>query len=224
MDKDELQLALWKFFLSRCKWERVKAEAEAKGDAAGVEAADQALAELPEVSPMDGLRANAELVSRLTVQRWIGMKVARDKGASLEQIGRELGVSRQSAWEFMQRRIAEHGGEMPLDEAAGPPPLDDDRWRLLQGKMDEHRRQMPSRDPVWEEFIAHHKVGDVLEGVVTGVVPFGAFVEVAEGIGGLLPKSVSPAPPEPGSRISVRITGIDVQNRRMSLEPGTGTS
>ena len=117
MDKDELQLQTWKTFLSRCQLERTAAEAEAAGDGAGARAAREALAKLPEISALDALRANAELVSRLSVQRWIGMKVARDQGATLEQIGRELGVSRQSAWEFLQRKIAEHQGHIQPDES-----------------------------------------------------------------------------------------------------------
>jgi hypothetical protein len=96
---------------------------------------------------MDALRANAELVSRLTVQRWIGMKVARERGASLERIGRELGVSRQSAWEFMQRRIAEHGGEVPLGDAPGAPAPDDQRWELLRAKIEAYRERGSSGDP-----------------------------------------------------------------------------
>jgi polyribonucleotide nucleotidyltransferase len=57
----------------------------------------------------------------------------------------------------------------------------------------------------------------VLDGRVTQVLPFGAFVEVAEGIQGLLPKSAWSAQPVTGSRIAVRIASIDVENRRMSL-------
>ena len=57
----------------------------------------------------------------------------------------------------------------------------------------------------------------VLDGRVTQVLPFGAFVEVAEGIQGLLPKSAWSAQLVTGSRIAVRIASIDVENRRMSL-------
>ncbi len=106
MDMDELFL-IWKNYLARRMWERVRAEAEATGDPAGIQAAEHALAALPELSPLDGLRANAALVNVLSVQRWIAMKAAREQGASLEQIGKALGVSRQSAWEFFQRKIAE---------------------------------------------------------------------------------------------------------------------
>jgi ribosomal protein S1 len=71
--------------------------------------------------------------------------------------------------------------------------------------------------PMWTDFIARHSGGGVLDGHVTQVLPFGAFVEVAEGIQGLLPKSAWSAQPVPGSSIAVRIASIDVENRRMSL-------
>jgi small subunit ribosomal protein S1 len=39
---------------------------------------------------------------------------------------------------------------------------------------------------VWDEFFSHHKVGDVVEGKVVRLTNFGAFVELAEGIEGLI--------------------------------------
>jgi hypothetical protein len=101
-------LAVWVDGSSRQAWWLAKARAEAAGDAAAARAADRALARLPEVTPLDALRANAELVNRLTAERWVAMRAAREQGASWEQIGQALGVSRQSAWEFVQRKAAEH--------------------------------------------------------------------------------------------------------------------
>jgi len=103
-------LTVWVDGSSRQVWQRAKARAEADGDAAAARAADRALARLPEVTALDALRANAELVGRLTADRWVAMRAAREQGASWEQIGRALGISRQSAWEFVQRKAAEHGG------------------------------------------------------------------------------------------------------------------
>ena len=71
--------------------------------------------------------------------------------------------------------------------------------------------------PAWQEFVANYGSGTVIDGWVTTVVPFGAFVEVAEGIQGLLHESDWFARPKPGSAIQVRITRIDVENRRISL-------
>jgi hypothetical protein len=127
MEMREL-LEIWELYLERRRL-------EAEGDAA-------ALAALPEVTALDGLRANSDLVSRLSVQRWIAMKDAQDQGASLEQIGGELGVTRQSAWEFMQRRIAEHDGPVDQPEPAGDP----DRWDDLQRRIAEHRERTPPPD------------------------------------------------------------------------------
>jgi hypothetical protein len=127
MEMREL-LEIWELYLERRR-------REAEGDAA-------ALAALPEVTALDGLRANADLVSRLSVQRWIAMKDAQDQGASLEQIGSELGVTRQSAWEFMQRRIAEHGGSVENPEPTGDP----ERWDELQRRIAKHRKKTPPPD------------------------------------------------------------------------------
>jgi len=76
MDMDQL-VATWTLYLSRRARERTRADAEVNGDAAGAAAAEQALATLPVVGALDARRANAELVSRLSVQRWIALKAAR---------------------------------------------------------------------------------------------------------------------------------------------------
>jgi small subunit ribosomal protein S1 len=39
---------------------------------------------------------------------------------------------------------------------------------------------------IWDEFFAHHKVGDIVEGKVVRLTNFGAFVELHEGIEGLV--------------------------------------
>jgi small subunit ribosomal protein S1 len=39
---------------------------------------------------------------------------------------------------------------------------------------------------IWDEFFAHHNVGDVVEGRIVRITNFGAFVELAEGIEGLV--------------------------------------
>jgi ribosomal protein S1 len=72
-----------------------------------------------------------------------------------------------------------------------------------------------SRPRSWEEFVARFGVGDVLEGQVFRVVPFGTFVEVADGVHGLLAEQ---APNAPGSSITVRIVEIDAERHRVRLE------
>ena len=74
-----------------------------------------------------------------------------------------------------------------------------------------------STDDTWRQFVATHAVGDVIEGVVTSVVPFGAFVETA-GVTGLAYQQSWAA----GTTVSARILAIDPDNRRFSLAPLTG--
>ncbi len=73
-----------------------------------------------------------------------------------------------------------------------------------------------TEDSAWREFVASHAEGGVLPGVVSKVLPFGAFVEVAQGIQGLLVTGGG-AVPELGAAVDVRIEQIDVERRRFSL-------
>jgi len=77
----------------------------------------------------------------------------------------------------------------------------------------------------FEEFVATTRVGDTLEGTVTKLESFGAFVEVAPLVEGLLhvsqisetriedPKSVL----QVGEKIQVKITKVDRKNEKISL-------
>lgn len=79
-------------------------------------------------------------------------------------------------------------------------------------------------DP-WQDFANAHKVGELVYGRVTKLVPFGCFIQVAEGIEGLvhisemashhveLPEQVV----QPGEELWVKIIDIDLQRRRISL-------
>ncbi len=79
-------------------------------------------------------------------------------------------------------------------------------------------------DP-WRQFARKHNVGDVIEGRVTKLVPFGAFVEVDDAIEGLVHISeladhhVERAEDVVGvhDRVEVRIIDIDLDRRRISL-------
>ena len=64
----------------------------------------------------------------------------------------------------------------------------------------------------WQDFLARHQVGDVVEGVVTKQVPFGSFVE-SDGFTGLAHQQSWPV----GTRVSVKILAIDTPNQRFSL-------
>jgi small subunit ribosomal protein S1 len=72
-----------------------------------------------------------------------------------------------------------------------------------------------SEDQVWVDFVGAHSAGDVVRARVTKVVPFGVFVEVAEGIPGLLVGDTTPAV---GESIPARIKEIDHEKRRLSLQ------
>jgi small subunit ribosomal protein S1 len=81
------------------------------------------------------------------------------------------------------------------------------------------------RNP-WEELGESHPVGSIIEGKVRNITDFGAFVEITEGIDGLIhvsdmswTKRVK-HPSEvlrKGDVVKARITNIDVPNQRVSL-------
>ncbi|HEY1733969.1 MAG TPA: S1 RNA-binding domain-containing protein, partial [Acidimicrobiales bacterium] len=79
-------------------------------------------------------------------------------------------------------------------------------------------------DP-WQEFADSHQVGQLVYGRITKLVPFGAFVQVGDGIEGLVHISEMAAHhvdlPEqvvtPGEELWVKIIDIDLQRRRISL-------
>ncbi|MAG04575.1 MAG: 30S ribosomal protein S1 [Acidimicrobiaceae bacterium] len=80
------------------------------------------------------------------------------------------------------------------------------------------------QDP-WQEFATAHQVGELVYGRVTKLVPFGAFVQVGEGIEGLVHISEMSAHhvelPEqvvtPAEELWVKIIDLDLQRRRISL-------
>ena len=80
------------------------------------------------------------------------------------------------------------------------------------------------QDP-WQEFANDHRVGELVYGRVTKLVPFGAFLQVGEGIEGLVHISEMAAHhvdlPEqvvtPGEELWVKIIDLDLQRRRISL-------
>jgi small subunit ribosomal protein S1 len=39
---------------------------------------------------------------------------------------------------------------------------------------------------VWDDYFSHHKAGDIVEGKIVRLTTFGAFVELAEGVEGLV--------------------------------------
>lgn len=96
--------------------------------------------------------------------------------------------------------------------------VDRDRQRVSLGL------KQTQEDP-WQKVLNEYRQGDVLEGKVTKVVTFGAFVEVVPGVEGLVhiselaerhvesPREVV----QPGQDTWVRILEIDESRRRISL-------
>jgi len=96
--------------------------------------------------------------------------------------------------------------------------IDRDRQRISLGL------KQTQEDP-WQRVISTHRPGNVLEGTVTKVVAFGAFVEILPGVEGLVhiseladrhvenPSEVV----EPGTKLNVKILEIDEERRRLSL-------
>jgi small subunit ribosomal protein S1 len=96
--------------------------------------------------------------------------------------------------------------------------IDRDRQRISLGL------KQTQEDP-WQRIVDTYNVGDELEGKVTKVVTFGAFVEILDGVEGLVhiselaPHHVE-SPREvvhPGDEIRVQILEIDSERRRLSL-------
>jgi small subunit ribosomal protein S1 len=100
--------------------------------------------------------------------------------------------------------------------------------QVLEVDMDRERISLSlkatQQDP-WQEFASNHRVGELVYGRVTKLVPFGAFVQVGDGIEGLvhisemavhhvdLPEQVV----TPGEELWVKIIDLDLQRRRISL-------
>ena len=96
--------------------------------------------------------------------------------------------------------------------------IDRDRQRISLGL------KQTQEDP-WQRVIDTYRIGDELEGQVTKVVTFGAFVEILDGVEGLVhiselahhhvenPREIV----EPGQDVRVKILEIDSERRRLSL-------
>jgi small subunit ribosomal protein S1 len=96
--------------------------------------------------------------------------------------------------------------------------IDRDRQRISLGL------KQTLEDP-WQKIVAEHRVGDVIDGRVTKIVAFGAFVDIYEGIEGLvhiseLANRHVERPDEVvsvGQRMLVKVIEIDSDRRRLSL-------
>src|SRR6187399_2565668 len=99
---------------------------------------------------------------------------------------------------------------------------------VLDVDMDRERVSLSlkaTQEDPWKEFERRYQAGEIIEGQVTKLVPFGAFVRVAPGIEGLvhiselaerhveIPEQVVNV----GDEIMVKVIDIDLERRRISL-------
>jgi small subunit ribosomal protein S1 len=120
--------------------------------------------------------------------------------------------------------------EDPLGAVGRP---DADPVALLDAEVQQADRQrqrislglkQTQEDP-WQRVVDTYNIGDELEGTVTKVVTFGAFVEILDGVEGLVhiselaqhhvenPREII----QPGDPVRVKILEIDSERRRLSL-------
>jgi small subunit ribosomal protein S1 len=96
--------------------------------------------------------------------------------------------------------------------------IDRDRQRISLGL------KQTQEDP-WQTALSTYKEGDVVEGTVTKIVAFGAFVEIMSGVEGLvhiseLSQQHVESPTEvvrPGDEVKVQVLEVDDSRRRLSL-------
>ncbi len=77
----------------------------------------------------------------------------------------------------------------------------------------------------WISIEARYSVGDLVEGAITSIQPFGIFIELAAGVEGLLHQSEFSSNclishgeyPQPGEKLLVRITSIQPTQQRIGL-------
>ncbi|MGZ5352178.1 MAG: 30S ribosomal protein S1 [Actinomycetota bacterium] len=99
---------------------------------------------------------------------------------------------------------------------------------VLGVEMDRERVSLSlkaTQEDPWKEFERKYSAGEIIDGQVTKLVPFGAFVRVAQGIEGLVhiseisdqhiesPESVLSV----GDQVRVKVIEVEVSRRRISL-------
>lgn len=105
-----------------------------------------------------------------------------------------------------------------------------DEVEAVVTRMDPHSRKMSlslrqvNENP-WEVFARDHQPGEIVHGRVTRAAEFGLFVELTEGVEGLvhvselsdIPSKNALASYQQGQEVAAKILGIDLQNKKISL-------
>ena len=69
----------------------------------------------------------------------------------------------------------------------------------------------------WEKAEEKYKVGTKVQGVVSKVVPFGAFVNLEKGLDGLVHVSETSGPLKEGEEVTAVVTQVDAENQKLAL-------
>lgn len=140
-------------------------------------------------------------------------------GLGVETENGQYGIIRIREISWDQDQAANWRENYPVDWSGAAYPLSS-----IKGQVKEFSLRLVESDP-WERFSETIEMGELYEGVVTGIVVYGAFIEIAPGITGLLHRSQIPAwvkgsPIEvfwPGDRVFVKVQEIKYKDRKILL-------
>ncbi len=140
-------------------------------------------------------------------------------GLSVELDSGENGIIRVREISWDQEKRLNWKQLYPVDSEAWAVPL-----QMEAGHPSELSLRLAENDP-WANISSQFSKDEVYVGVVTGVMGYGAFVELASGVTGLLhqsrfPNWVQKSPLElfwPGDRVRVVVEQVDAKKRRLGL-------
>lgn len=171
---------------------------------------------------LESLRCGELLSGTVAAIERFGVFVSLDDGP-----GHPLfpGVGFITVPELSWRRVENASDVVRVGERVSCEFLMFDTWNLEAGLSLRATRPDP-----FQTFAEGVSVGDELRGRVTGLIPFGAFVEVADGIEGLVHVRDLASPPvrDPseavrvGDEVTVVVTRIDRQRRTLVLSRRRG--
>jgi hypothetical protein len=135
-------LTTWQQWSERDLIIRAVPEYQAAGDSKTAAVLTGVLADLPVISPVQALAANAELTGLLSGWQWHATRAAREQGAGWEQIAQALGTTaRQARADYLTRvERAERHAPAFTDTAAYRAAADDPSKPAGGDLPPEHRR------------------------------------------------------------------------------------
>ncbi|MER6345104.1 S1 RNA-binding domain-containing protein [Streptomyces sp. NPDC001595] len=166
---------------------------------------------------LESLRCGAILSGTVTAIERFGVFVALDDGPDHPVFP---GVGFITIPELSWRRIETGSDVVQVGQRVSAEFLQFDTWNL------EARMSLRATQPdPFRAFVDRTAVGQELHGRVTKLVPFGVFVEIADGIEGLVPlRELTSTPVErpsdvvqSGDEVTVVVTVIDRERRRLVL-------